>query len=303
MRHLQSRSHENSFDLQPPTRRSLRPRKPASTRTTPNRSSSPNDPLALNRHRRASSSASLCLSDYRFSSLAEPQHDADEDRRIADSPPPRYLYPENVRRALARTAYKPAHVATPDPPRRLNNSTRWPNGVLCGARLIDMLEFFSAFPHPNGWAVALWLEKNFVTPFARVDRRDGLVIPEKLSTNRLRMVYIIYVNEVGSLARVQRLWVPGFEPTYEFQWPPGGISIPNVPLIPVQRKWYADEMYGLHGFPRKKLGRCVWKGQDEQSWEREIWDVTQEESVKGKAEGGQGEDQMDARGDGTGSLQ
>lgn len=71
------------------------------------------------------------------------------------------------------------HVPKQDPPKRQNQEKKWPNGVLWGRRVVDILECLSTTGHTYDYEVVLWLVTHYVEPFGRIGGLDGLVVIKK----------------------------------------------------------------------------------------------------------------------------
>jgi hypothetical protein len=122
---------------------------------------------------------------------------------------------------------------------------------------------------PTDQDLALWLENNYVRPFARISRLEGLVVRDAQETT-----VVVYAHEryskvfpmpEGSRLPPQRLWVPGLEPTELPQVCEDVISsIEGIaPREPVEKY----EMYKTFAVQTgKSLG--MWK--DLMGWTREI---------------------------------
>lgn len=64
----------------------------------------------------------------------------------------------------------------PAPSVRQNAEKRWPHGVLSGGTVIDMLEYLSQTGTGRNYVYVRWLLKEYILPFGRIDRLDGLVV-------------------------------------------------------------------------------------------------------------------------------
>jgi hypothetical protein len=64
----------------------------------------------------------------------------------------------------------------PYPMLRNNDVQKWPNGVISGGIIIDMLELFSRTGEDYDYKLVLWLQMHYISPFGRIERLDGLVV-------------------------------------------------------------------------------------------------------------------------------
>jgi hypothetical protein len=122
---------------------------------------------------------------------------------------------------------------------------------------------------PTDQDLALWLENNYVRPFARISRLEGLVVRDARETTVLVYAHERYSKVFpmpeGSRLPPQRLWVPGLEPTELPQVCEDVISFIEgiAPREPVEKY----EMYKTFAVQTgKSLG--MWK--DLMGWTREI---------------------------------
>ncbi|CAO2648606.1 Nn.00g078730.m01.CDS01 [Neocucurbitaria sp. VM-36] len=174
---------------------------------------------------------------------------------------------------LLHAAKPREHVPEPGPVTRQNGSTVWSHGVLSGGVLIDILEHISATSSKKDWSIALWLQEHYIAPFGRVERLDGLVVTHTEDIAMIKLAYERYVEFVGPGVMVQRLWVPGLEPTYVPARSGSEVKIPALPRHFGQMVWRASDMYYKNGVEvtRQGLGMGDWK--DELGWDRKIWMV------------------------------
>jgi hypothetical protein len=63
-----------------------------------------------------------------------------------------------------------------DPAQRQNAETKWRHGVLNAGRVIDMLETLSRTKYEYDQEVVQWLTEQYVKPYGKFDRVDGLVV-------------------------------------------------------------------------------------------------------------------------------
>jgi hypothetical protein len=91
------------------------------------------------------------------------------------------ITPENPkpRRAKGLDLNRPPHVPTMDPAQRQNAETKWRHGVLNAGRVIDMLETLSRTKYEYDQEVVQWLTEQYVKPYGKFDRVDGLVVRSK----------------------------------------------------------------------------------------------------------------------------
>jgi hypothetical protein len=66
-----------------------------------------------------------------------------------------------------------------DPAQRQNAETKWRHGVLNAGRVIDMLETLSRTKYEYDQEVVQWLTEQYVKPYGKFDRVDGLVVRSK----------------------------------------------------------------------------------------------------------------------------
>jgi hypothetical protein len=91
--------------------------------------------------------------------------------------------PSPARPLRSSWSAKQAHPRTPSPMpdpqyRQYDGEEQWPNGVLSGGMVIDLLECLSASTRTPDYALFLWLKAHYVEPFGRIERLDGLVVAE-----------------------------------------------------------------------------------------------------------------------------
>lgn len=141
-----------------------------------------------------------------------------------------------------------------------------------------MLECLSATADLDDWAIALWLQDHYITPFARVERLDGLIVSSPTYLAMINHAHERYIELVGERARVQRLWVPGLEPTYAFGGKIPRHAFPEVPSNYQQKNWVGSEMYYKNGVEVPRKGVLVEHRNDEMNWERKIWMAPWEKS-------------------------
>jgi hypothetical protein len=84
--------------------------------------------------------------------------------------------------------------------------------------ILDMIEYLRTDSRniSTDQDLALWLENNFIRPFACIGRLDGLVVRDARETATLISAHERYSKVFpmpeGSMLPPQRLWVPGLEP-------------------------------------------------------------------------------------------
>ncbi|KAF2826276.1 hypothetical protein CC86DRAFT_292942, partial [Ophiobolus disseminans] len=161
------------------------------------------------------------------------------------------------------------HVPQHDTAKRQNEQKKWPNGVLWGRRIIDIIECLSTTGEIYDYEVALWLRTHYVEPFGRIDGLDGLVVTEKEHLDPLLLAYERFINIEGKLALAQRLWVPGLEPIQ--QTPHQCFKFPELPGLSERKKWRAGEAFVKNGLTVQQRGTCEGGWRDERNWKRMIW--------------------------------
>jgi hypothetical protein len=150
------------------------------------------------------------------------------------------------------------------------SETHWPHGVLSGGTLIDILESLSTTANVADSAYTQWLHTHYIEPFGLVDRLDGLVVQHADDSGILIGAYERYIEFLGSgsLARKQKLWVPGLEPVH------GSINTMALPQRPgrfYQQPWRSIEASYKDGKKVEKKGIRLGPWKDEAKWERVIW--------------------------------
>lgn len=163
------------------------------------------------------------------------------------------------------------HIAKPGPEMRQNSSTSWPHGVLSGGMLIDILEHLSGTQQKMDWSLSLWLQEHYIAPFGRVERLDGLVVASKNHMALIILAHEWYIDFMGKLAKVQRLWVPGLEPTYIMNGGGSPLTVPALPRWFQQKVWRASDMYYKNGIEVKRKGCSLGEWKDEMGWHRRLW--------------------------------
>ncbi|KAH7392798.1 hypothetical protein BKA66DRAFT_606758 [Pyrenochaeta sp. MPI-SDFR-AT-0127] len=171
---------------------------------------------------------------------------------------------------LSNAAKPSVHIVKPSPETRQKQTTFWVHGVLSGGMLIDILEYLSATQRPIDWGLSLWLQENYIAPFGRVERLDGLVVASMQHRDMITLAHEWYIDFTGERAKVQRLWVPGLEPTYNMNREKS-LKLPSPPRRFEQTVWRASDMYYQNGVERKRKGRSLGEWKDELGWERKIW--------------------------------
>lgn len=175
-------------------------------------------------------------------------------------------------------AFPSIHTPTPGPITRRNRESRWSHGIISGGMVIDILECLTTTAQPEDWSLALWLQRHYVEPFARIERLDGLVVESSSHVEMIQLAHNRFVDLMGDEVRVQRLWVPGLEPTYTVNTT--ATIIPDLPRRFERKFWRASEMYYKHGFELRRKGRCLGMWRDQSRWQRTLWTAQEEESHK-----------------------
>ncbi|KAF1844635.1 uncharacterized protein K460DRAFT_95438 [Cucurbitaria berberidis CBS 394.84] len=165
------------------------------------------------------------------------------------------------------------HIAKPGPKMRQNGSTNWPHGVLAGGIVIDILEHLSGTSRQRDWSIALWLQEHYIIPFGRVERLDGLIVGSMDDMDMIHLAHERYVELIGLRVTVQRLWVPGLEPTYIEPGSRGPVQVPALPTRFQQIVWRASDMYSRNGIQVPRKGQSAGEWTDELGWDRKIWMV------------------------------
>ncbi|KAF2800448.1 hypothetical protein K505DRAFT_1165 [Melanomma pulvis-pyrius CBS 109.77] len=120
--------------------------------------------------------------------------------------------------------------------------------------------------------ISLWLEDNYIRPFKRIDRLDGLVVRDGLEMASIVYAHkrytVIFPMPAGSGLPPQRLWVPGLEPTYS---PSGGENLIKFTEIQAPRGGFQDfEMYKAY---KKRSGTFLGTIKDNNGWTRALWEA------------------------------
>jgi hypothetical protein len=149
--------------------------------------------------------------------------------------------------------------------------------------ILDMIEYLRTDSKnvPTDQDLALWLEKNYICPFARIGRLDGLVVRDALETTILVHAHgrysKVFPMPEGSRLPPQRLWVPGLEPTEVPQVREDVIS--SIEGIAPREPLETYEMYKTFDMQTgKSLG--MWK--DLMGWTREIRETPKPKIVSSK---------------------
>lgn len=92
----------------------------------------------------------------------------------------------------------------------------------------------------------------------------------------LHLSYERYIASQSPRTRLQRLFVPGLEPTYT----PSPNAIKLEDEGPPYTPWRASDMYFKNGIEVKRKGVCEGTWVDERKWDRVLWSVAPEEEVE-----------------------
>ncbi|KAH7073910.1 hypothetical protein BKA63DRAFT_604208 [Paraphoma chrysanthemicola] len=166
-----------------------------------------------------------------------------------------------------------------------SSDERWPDGVLSGGMVIDLLECLSRTTQTPDYALVLWLKAHYVEPFGRIERLDGLVVTETQDLMFIHRAHERFIDVQGYRSKQHKLWVPGLEPVHEVNTQ--GQLPQSVPRNTEYKAWRAGDMYFKNGLEVARKGKLEGTFLDKSRWERRIWSVpvAKEEVIKDELEG------------------
>ncbi|KAJ4289641.1 hypothetical protein N0V90_010970 [Kalmusia sp. IMI 367209] len=135
------------------------------------------------------------------------------------------------------------------------------------------------------WVLSRSLRENYIDPFVRIDRMDGIVVPDEYHLGRIKEVFARHLELYSPEPIVDSrrlpeglppplLWVPGLEPVYDPEELPT-LSIPKRIRMDI---FDGGDMYARAG-PRR--GILIGRYKDLNGWPRTLWKhPTTEEPVE-----------------------
>ncbi|KAH7089529.1 hypothetical protein FB567DRAFT_618742 [Paraphoma chrysanthemicola] len=152
-----------------------------------------------------------------------------------------------------------------------NSDDRWPDGVLSGGMVIDLLECLSRTTREPDYALVLWLKAHYIEPFGRIERLDGLVVTETQDHMFIHRAHERFIDVQGYRSKQHKLWVTGLEPIDEIITQ--GRLPQSVPRNTEYEAWRASDMSFKNGIEVARKGKFEGTFLDKSKWERKIWSV------------------------------
>ncbi|KAI4946494.1 hypothetical protein J4E91_007182 [Alternaria rosae] len=157
----------------------------------------------------------------------------------------------------------PGYVRGSAPLIRETMEGRWPDGVLSGGALIQMLEDLSRSSKTEDWQICVWLD-GFAARFGRFHNSDGLIVTDAHEMYMLMLARQLWVGHKSEFAGGDIFWIPGLEPKAitDLNWEADArLSLPELPYKHYQQPWLGAENQYMHRvMERPQKGEAVYKG-------------------------------------------